>query len=82
MTTPFSRSRAMNDKAADENPDADCSNQSKVIPQKKGFNVWFVVLPVLALGAVTVIAGGLFVLAEAWVPHPPGRQPAHSLRCP
>ncbi|RPJ23946.1 MAG: serine/threonine protein kinase [Chloroflexi bacterium] len=31
------------------------------IPQKKGFNALFVILPVLALGTVAVIAGGLFL---------------------
>ncbi|MBN2115453.1 MAG: protein kinase [Anaerolineales bacterium] len=37
--------------------------KARVFPQKKGFNVWFVVLPVLALGAIAVIAGGLFVFS-------------------
>jgi len=35
---------------------------AKAIPRKKGFNVLFVIIPVLALGAVTVIAGGLLLL--------------------
>ena len=44
--------------------------KARVIPQKKGFNVWFVVLPVLALGAVAVIAGGLFVFSGGLKPGP------------
>jgi len=34
---------------------------AKAIPQKKGFNLLLVILPVLALGAAAVIAGGLFL---------------------
>src|SRR5512146_1731293 len=33
-----------------------------VVPQKKGFNALFIVIPVLALGAMAVIAAGLFIL--------------------
>ncbi len=34
---------------------------AQAIPQKRSFNALFIVLPVLALGAIAVIAGGLFV---------------------
>ncbi|HSB00315.1 MAG TPA: protein kinase [Anaerolineales bacterium] len=45
-------------------------SKAPVIPQKKGFNVLFVVLPLLVLGVIAVIAGGLFVLNGGLSPVP------------
>ncbi len=35
--------------------------KAKAVPEKKGVNALFIIVPVLALGAIAVIAGGLFL---------------------